>query len=314
MPEHDEILLARELDRPALARALVRGEVERLRYGAYRVPPGDGPERVGERSRALATAAAVHRQLRAPHVLSHETAALCWGLTLWRTPARTHVIQHYRASAHASRDVARHVVPLPASHRTTRVGLPLTTLARTVVDCASTMHPSEALVIADAALRHGLDLREARAVLDSTRSRRGRARARWVLDHADPGADSAWETWLRYVCLRAGMPRPVTQLPVDTARGRFRCDLGWPEWHVLVEFDGRVKYRDGALRDGHDGTTELLREKARYEAIREAGHDPVRVLATGGRGVTQVVARIAARFPPELQRSFRTNPMLPPPP
>ncbi|MGF0115966.1 type IV toxin-antitoxin system AbiEi family antitoxin domain-containing protein [Promicromonospora sp. Marseille-Q5078] len=314
MPDPGEVLLSGELYRPGLSRALARGEVERLRYGVYRVPPSETRGYAAARVRARDVAAAVHRLLHAPHTLSHETAALCWGLTLWRTPTRTHVIQGYRASGHASRDVARHVVPLPDDQRTTHDGLPVTTIARTVVDCALAMHPLESLVVADSARRAGMDVERARAVLASMATRKGRARATWVLDHAEPGADSAWETWLRYVCLRAGLPRPATQVPVDTPRGRFHCDLGWPEWSVLAEFDGRMKYRDGALGDAHDGATELLREKARYEAIREAGHDPVRVLATGGQRVTRIVERIAARFPEDLQRTFRVNPLLPPPP
>ena len=288
--------------------------MERLRYGAYRIPPPAAPPRSAERSRALDVAIAVHRQLAAPHVLSHETAALCWGLRLWRTPARTHVIQSYRASGHASREIARHVLQLPGSHVTTRDGLPVTTLARTVVDCALTMHPLESLAVADAALRAGHDLRDAPGILAAAPARKGRARARWVLEHAEAGVDSVWETWLRYVCLRAGLPRPVTQAPVVTRIGEVHCDLGWPEWNVLAEFDGREKYRDGALRDDHDGTTELLREKARYDAIREAGYDPVRVMATRGRGVSQVVARIATRFPADVRQGFRINPLLPPPP
>ncbi|GAB6940471.1 type IV toxin-antitoxin system AbiEi family antitoxin domain-containing protein [Isoptericola variabilis] len=314
MVEPGEVILSRELSRPGLSRALAAGDVERLRYGAYRVPQPEARPRAAERSRALATAVAVHRQLRAAHVLSHETAALCWGLTLWRTPTRTHVVQSYRASGHASRDIARHVAPLPAAHVMTRDGLPVTTLARTVVDCALTMHPLESLVLADSARRRGLDLDEARAVLAPLPARKGRARAAWTIEHAETGVDSAWETWLRYVCLRAGMPRPVTQAPIPTRIGVTHCDLGWPEWKVFAEFDGRVKYRDGILRDDHDGSTELLREKARYEAIREAGYDPVRVLATRGRGLAEVVSRIAARFPPEVRASFRVNPLLPPPP
>lgn len=316
MTEPEHLLLARDHPRPGLLRALARGEVERLRRGAYRtVPAGERPSRDHDRRRALEVATALHHQLRAPHHLSHETAALVWGCALWRAPSRTHVIQDYRASGHAASDVARHYLQVPDRQLTVHDGLPVTTLARTVADCALTMHPLEALVVADSALRvdPSLDLVEVRHVLATTRTRNGRRRAAWVLEHADRGADSPWETWLRYVCLRGGLPRPTTQAPVDTARGRYRCDLGWPRWSVFAEFDGRVKYRDDGVRQGHDGAAELLREKDRYEAIREAGHDPVRVLATGSRGVPGVVARIAARFPEEVRRTFRVNSLLPAP-
>lgn len=311
------VFLSREVHRQGLARALAAGEVERLRHGAYRWPddaegdPGDRHAR--ERSRAVDRARALHAQLRSPHVFSHETAALLHGFALWRRPERTHVVQAYRASGRSAPDVARHRVAVPADERTTTDGLPVTTPERTVVDVALAMHPLEALVVADSARRRGLDLGAARRILASSRARNGRARARWVLDHADGGAESPWETWLRYLCLRAGLPRPRTQAPVVTPQGVFRCDLGWPEHGVFAEFDGRSKYRDGALRAGHDGTDELLREKRRYEAVRAAGVDPVRVMATTRTGQDGVVGRLAARFPDELRRTFRVDPLLPPP-
>jgi len=313
MPD-GEIFLSRETHRPSLSRALAAGEVERLRHGAYRAAAGEATSpHAASRARALGRANAVHRQLSAPHVFSHETAALVQGCALWRLPARTHVVQGYRASGGSARDVARHLVPVPSRQRTTVGGLPVTSLARTVVDCALTMLPLEALVVADSACALGLDRAEAEQVLAELRTRNGRRRAAWVLDHADEGAASPWETWLRYVCLRAGLPRPTTQAPVRTLQGVFHCDLGWPEHRVFAEFDGRSKYRDGALRPGHDGVRELLDEKRRYEAVRSAGVDPVRVMATYGPGVAQVVGRLAARFPPKVRATFRPDPLLPPP-
>lgn len=224
------------------------------------------------------------------------------------------MVQAYRRSARAADDLRRHLMALPAEHREVRDGLPVTTLARTVADCARSMHPLEALVLADDAVARGLDPDEARAAAAATRRRNGSRRAAWVLDHADGGSDSAWETWLRYVALRAGLPRPVTQAPVATARGIFRCDLGWPAWSVYAEFDGLAKYRDGGVRPGHDAAQELLREKARFDAIRATGINPVRVTAVGSARLGEVVSTLAARFPEQLRRTFRTHPLLPPPP
>ncbi|MCK9792391.1 hypothetical protein M1843_01355 [Isoptericola sp. 4D.3] len=198
--------------------------------------------------------------------------------------------------------------------REVRDGLPVTTLARTVADCARSMHPLEALVLADDALARGLDLEESRSVLAVARRRNGSCRAAWVLEHADGGSDSAWETWLRYVALRSGLPRPVTQAPIATARGVFHCDLGWPDWSVYAEFDGLAKYRDGGVRPGHDATQELLREKVRFDAIRATGINPVRVTAMGNARLGEVVSALTARFPEAVRRKLRTHPLLPPPP
>ncbi|MGW8566884.1 hypothetical protein [Isoptericola sp. NPDC055881] len=247
-------------------------------------------------------------------MFSHETAALLHGLRLWRPPTATHVLQPYRRSGRAAGDLRRHRLRLPPEHRGLLDGLPVTTLARTVADCARTMHPLEGLVIADHAVARGLDLAACRAALGVTAQRHGTRRAAWVLDHAEKGVDSAWETWLRYVALRSGLPRPVTQAPVVTARGTFHCDLGCPEWGVYAEFDGLAKYRDGGVRPGHDAAQELLREKARFDAIRATDVNPVRVTAVGNARLGEVLAMLAGRFPDHVRRAMRTHPLLPPPP
>ena len=316
MIDDEPVILAGELQRHVLDQARRAGELERLRRGAYRSveKPRDEHRLQTARRRARALAAAAHRQLDADHVFSHETAALLHGLRLWRVPAVTHVVQAYRRSGGAAADLARHLGTVPSAHRVDQDGLPVTTLARTVADCARSMHPLEGLVIADHALARGVDLDECRAALGVTRRRNGTRRARWVLDHADAGADSAWETWLRYVALRSGLPQPITQAPITTARGVFHCDLGWPDWSVYAEFDGLVKYRDGGVRPGHHAAQELLREKERFDAIRATGINPVRVTAVGSSRLGEVTRALTARFPEELRRTLRQHPLLPPPP
>ncbi|WP_159798659.1 type IV toxin-antitoxin system AbiEi family antitoxin domain-containing protein [Puerhibacterium puerhi] len=301
-----DVLLAREADRDALRRAGAVGSVHRVRRGAYlRERPPD-PE-----AAALARIAAVHRQLAAGHWFSHLSAAVLWGCRTWAAPERVHVVQGYRASSRSAGDVARHAVDLPAGQRTTVDGMPVTTLERTVLDCALSLHPLHALVVADSALGRGLNRAAALDLWARSRARRGRRRAELVLRLADPGAESPWETWARYVLVRAGLPRPVLQVPVVTRLGTFRCDLGWPEHGVLVEFDGAVKYRPGVLRPEHDGAAELWREKRRFDAIRETGANPVRLTAADARDVGAAVARVAARFPPGVREAMRVDPLMP---
>lgn len=306
-----DILIAREHDSAALARALRKGEVERLRPGAYRVV--DSRDDRTTSSDIAARMVALHRQLRAPHVFSHVSAAVVWGLRTWTAPAGTHVVQQYRASSQAAADVVRHFVALDPDDRTERRGLPVTTLTRTVVDCALALHPLEALVVVDSALASGLD-RDAALGMVARRGRvPGRRRARTVLELGDAGAESAWETWLRYVALRAGLPRPVTQYTVETRLGKYRADLGWPEHGVLAEFDGRVKYRDGAFGPGYDADAARYAEKRRADAIEEAtGRSILRVTASDRPD--DVAARLRRRFPSTLQAAARTTPLLPPVP
>ncbi|NOV98744.1 hypothetical protein [Isoptericola halotolerans] len=330
-----EILVARDHDAALLRAARRRGEIERVRRGAYRavpdggtrpgdVPPGggdglDGRGAAGGRSYragwsaarglALDRARAVSAQLRAVHWCSHATAAMLHDLPLWRLPSAVHLVQGYRASSRAAVDVRRHLLEVPPEHRTRVLDLPATTLARTVADCVTTLPPLEGLVVADAALARGLDAEESVAIVQGRRQ--GRRRGLLVLGLADPGAESPWETWLRYVAHWTGLPRPRTQVPVETRLGRHRVDLGWPDHGVLAEFDGLVKYRAGAFGEAYDPERALVAEKRREDAIAEqTGCRPLRVTSKDAARPESVSHRLLARFPADVRRAVRRPALL----
>ncbi|WP_130411883.1 hypothetical protein [Xylanimonas ulmi] len=222
----------------------------------------------------------------------------------------THLRQQSKPGGQRAGDVVRHV-GLPESYGVID-GLPVTSLEQTVLDCALTMPPLDALVIADAALAHGLRLEATRDLLARVRKPNGKARAALVLDLAGGGSQSAWETWLRYLAARLGLPRPVLQFPVRTHLGVYRVDLAWPEHPVLAEFDGQVKYTDGAFGQDYSGRRALVEEKRREDAIAEAlGVRPIRFMAADARDPDAVARRLLARFPPDVRAAARVDRRLP---
>lgn len=310
------VALTLDHDRNKLAAAARAGEVLRVRRGAYCAPDQirvDGPSSAPreERKKALARVGALHSQLRADHVFGHTSAALLLGCRVWRTPTETHVYQRYRASGHAADDVRRHAWTIAPEDITAASGLPVTSLARTVVDCARTLHPLEALVIADSALAMGIGRETLLGVLAAQPGHRGKRRARRVIELADAGAQSAWETWVRYEILRRGLPRPTTQMPVRTEAGLFHTDLGYEQWALGIEFDGRVKYRPDGVRPGHDPAREYLGEKARAEAIRQAGVTVETTSASDKRDVPAMIARFTRHLPLDAVAAARPDPLLP---
>ena len=66
--------------------------------------------------------------------------------------------------------------------------------------------------------------------------REGVRRALATLDLVDPGAESPRETWLRLLIVRAGLPRPQTQIPVYDEYGQLvaRVDMGWEDLKIAV--------------------------------------------------------------------------------
>jgi very-short-patch-repair endonuclease len=309
------VRLARDHTTSSLQRAQRSGELVRVTRGAYlptvppSVPPGGRArpaattsDRSRERDVALARVVGVHDRLRAPHWFVRESAALVWGLALWVPPATTHVMQPYKAGTRHDPAVSHHLGRLVEGEQATVLGLPVTALERTVVDCAATLPPIRALVVADAGLRAGADPELMRDVLSARAGRRGVRRARAVVELADVGAESPGETAARFVVLRDGLPLPTTQVRVETSEGTFWSDLGWPEWKVLLEYDGGVKY-------AVDARGAFMQEKRRHDAIQEAGWRVLRVVKGDLRGST-LTRRVLAAAPPSARSALCRRPEL----
>ena len=247
------------------AQRLRTGAWVRVRRGAYAATAGLSADTyLRRRQLVLARAVATVRQSAAAVVLSHDTAAVLWGLPLLDLPRVTSVVQNTRRAGNAADDVVRHRRSTAVQDAVQLRGLPVTSLARTVVDCACVLGVRAGLVVADAALAFGLDRHACADIVAGARGARGVRAARAVLDIADDGAESPGETLARWAVLRAGFPPPATQVAVDTHLGTFWLDLGWPEWRLGAEFDGMGKYADSPR-------AVVLAEKRRQEAIEEAG-------------------------------------------
>jgi len=275
-----DVYLAHELP-PGVARdRLEKHTWERATRGAYVAADRSA------RALVVARATGVHHRLGAPHAFSHGTAAVLHGLSVWRTPTTTHVRHVHRTSTSAAADVTRHHGFPPHSEIVDIVGLPVTDLVTSVWDCLTTLPALHALVVTDSALHAGLSRDRLEAVA-ATATGRGSRRGRLVLSLADDGAESPRESWTRFAFLAAGWPPPQTQVRVETRLGVFWADLGWPQWRVLVEYDGVAKY------DEHGRA--LLAEKHRHTAISESGWRSVHV--TKDDTPASILARVAALVP-----------------
>lgn len=110
-----------------------------------------------------------------------------------------------------------------------------TTPARTAYDLGRRVRPDTNIIRIDALLNAtGCKVEDVEQIATRYPGARGIRRLRGALDLADGGAESPKETELRLLLVRAGLPRPVTQIRV----GRRRVDMGYPEWKVGVEYDG----------------------------------------------------------------------------
>ena len=225
------------------------GELVRVRRGVYLPSPHTAAQ--AREQWLLAQVRGVVESFSTPFWVSHDTAALLWGCWTWRLPPFVQITQLANPRVERERDstVRRHWTDLPHRDRAHLDGVPVTSLERTVVDCARSLPLERSLVVVDSALRLGADRRVVEQILEESRAKRGVVRARRALELADPASESPGETLVRLAAALGGMPMPRPQVPVPTARGRYVLDLAWVDARVAIEFDGAVKYSGGEYGD-----------------------------------------------------------------
>lgn len=259
-------------------RAAQRGELVRLSPGTYVRAAEWGALGVDERYRMVVAAALA--RLHRDDVLSHWSAA-----ALWRLP----VIGAWPSTVHVTAPVetARRSTTVLVRHRRDRVdapaevdGMPVTSLAETVLDMARIASFPVAVAMGDAALRRheqpismggesGVSRPELERVFGAADVRRGRARARRVLEVIDPRADRPGESLSRATMIALGVPTPERQHRIISSSGKvFYLDFFWPEQNVGADFDGRIKYLDPAFRGGRTAEQVVYDEKVREDEVR----------------------------------------------
>lgn len=197
-------------------------------------------------------------------VVSGWSACVWWGLDVAPHPEPpTEITVSGRRMRPRPGTVVHHAC-LPDADVVEEDGLRVTTMLRTAYDLARLARFEEAVVAADAlGAADGFDgpdlLRFAR---ERGRARGCRGVAR-VADAMDRLSESPRETRVRLRLVAAGLPRPVSQCVVRDHRGRFvaRVDLGWPEYRVAIEYDGR----------DHTADDRRGRDIDRIEAVRRLG-------------------------------------------
>lgn len=206
------------------------------------------------------------RQLPPDAVISHESAAILLGLPTYDVPAAVRVT---RLGGNGFRTSDLHInrATLRSRDRSDVDGLPVTSIARTVVDLGRWLPFGPALVTADAALRAGVRREELQEVLKHQWTWPRVRHAMSVVRYANPKSESALESFTRgrFIILRLPMPK-LQQNIVGYSGWVARSDFLWEEYRVVGEADGKIKY----LQD------ELWAEKQRQDDIEDAEHEVIR--------------------------------------
>ena len=265
-----------------ITRAVNAGELRRMQRNRY-VPQEIWDDLWPESRHRLEVEAAVGEMREGQGVLSYESGGVVWDLPLHRhVPAAVHFTLPAAPHASSRAGLLRHREPLPGEDVTLVHSVAVTTLERTTFDVIRSVGLATAVAFADAALRveamigreyvHARALAWRERMLDRValaRGVRGVRQAGWVIRFADGRAELPGESVTRLRLNQLGFGRVELQVPVRAAEGGFyRVDLDLEDAGAFLEFDGKSKYLDEALRRGKTVAEVLLEEKRREDWIR----------------------------------------------
>ena len=155
---------------------------------------------------------------------------------------------------------------LDARDVTVHRGIPVTTVARTLVDLTDILDAEELTnVIKEAAFRQRFDLAATRQALSRANGRHKLhvlEEALTLYAQGSAGLKSGKERAFRGLARRAGLPQPRTNVHVEG----FEVDCLWPDRALVAEVDGPGHERPSARRE--DALRDRLLTAAGYTVLR----------------------------------------------
>ncbi len=171
-------------------------------------------------------------------VLSHRTAGVHWTILSSRQ-VKVDVTTHVSGQRHTRRIKAHRTRHLHEQDWTIKDGIPVTSVARTILDLAAILSPARLLDVIDDAVRAELfDLHALERAMARTPKRRGVKKLQAVLAdyRGAPDLRSKFERHFRHR-LRGtdGLPEPLYNVEV----AGYRADVYFPDYKLVIELDSR---------------------------------------------------------------------------
>lgn len=281
-------LTAIGLGRGAIDARLSAGRLRRLHRGIYAI----GGAVLPREGRALAAVLACGEGA----VLSHVSAAVHWGLLSYDAARPEVTAPASRAGVPGIR--LHRTRSLDARDTTTHRAMPITTLAKTLLDVAASSPTNHLEHAIGQALRNRVyDHTAILDVLERHRGRRG-AKALRTATADDPAfTRGELERRFRALCRRAGLPMPHSNVDVADADLRpHEVDFFFPGHRLVVETDG---WSDHGTRVAFE------RDRAKDAALVAAGYV---VLRFTKRQIAHDPDTVADRVRAGCSRAFASAP------
>jgi hypothetical protein len=270
---HDE-LLANGLSAPAVGRWSAAGWLHRVHRGVYAV----GHTALSVHGRWMAAVKACGPGA----LLSHISAAALWNLLRTSSPI-IHVTTPNRGSPRGLR--VHHICRLHPDDVAVVDGVPVTSIARTLLDLADMLPPRQLIRAIEQAERLQLfDLRAVQSLIARSNGRRVRKlRAGIAAVEGDPPrVNSDWERDLLDFCDDHDIPRPELNVFVEG----YEVDALWRAKKIVVELDSYAFHR--SLRA-------FEQDRDKYADLQLAGNLVLPLTRLDGTAARRISAAVAAR-------------------
>lgn len=250
------------LSETAVHRRVVAGRLHRAHQGVYAV----GHALLTREGRFMAAALACGGDA----VVSHRSAAHLWGLR--QDHRGTIDVTAPRRRGRSPVDIDAHRDgSLRSVDRTLVLGIPCTSVARTLLDLAGIVSARELQnAITQAEIQRLFDLKALRELIDRSRGRRGVARLRLAISLHDPRDERAREGLERRflaLCRNAGLPSPEVNCPLAVDGVQMEADFLWRDAGLIVETDDRYS---------HHTITAFEGDRERDQRLKAAGWQVIR--------------------------------------
>ncbi len=250
-------------------------------------------------ARHLVRCRAVQHSLGGCVALSHVSGLVAHGIETWGVDlSRVHVTRLDDGAGRVEGDVIHHVGRCIEAEVGEVDGLRTLSPVRCAIECGSTTTSESALVLFNSLLHQGhAGVDDLHRTFMSMGSWPGMRRLHVPIRMADPRVESVGESRGLWVFWTLGLPRPQIQYEVHDSAGVLRgtCDWGWPDEHLLGEFDGKVKY-GRLLRPGQNPGEVVFAEKHREDELREVSGCAMLRLIWSDYDRPQLIRRRAQRL------------------
>jgi Transcriptional regulator, AbiEi antitoxin/Protein of unknown function (DUF559) len=247
------------VERGAVQKAVRAGRLHRVHHGVYAL--GHAVLRVEGHRLAAVLACGPGA------VLSHRSAASHWGLLATDQVGIDVTAPRSRQGApgirlHTSRS-------LDAQDTTNHEGIPITTVARTLLDLAATTRSDQLeRALAQAMYLRVYDQRAIDDVIARSDGHRGTRILAQATKQEPKLTRSKWEIRMLGLVRGAGLPEPICNRPLHAPdHGECKPDFHWPAHNLIVETDGWESHRTLAA---------FRNDRAKDAALTVAGYKVLR--------------------------------------